>query len=223
MYELLVGKRPFEADTEVGILFKILNEKPNFNKNPKRQVPGFLQKIILKAMEKDLDKRYKNGLELASDLSTAFDHVRFMGEEIHYDLKLNILKDLDFFRDFNENELAEVINVTRWISYRENSIIITEGEIEDCFYIVATGELQVLKKGNSMALLKKGDCFGEMAYLGKMSRTATIKALKKANLIKINTSAIERLSVNTRLRFYQVFTKTLILRLDRTSKLLLAK
>ena len=223
MYELLIGKKPFEADTDVGILFKILNEKPDFNKNPRRNIPEFLQEIILKALEKDLDKRYQSGSQMASDLSTAFDHFRFMGEEIHYDLKFKILKGLDFFEDFNDNELAEVINVTRWISYKDKSTIITEGEIEDCFYIIATGELQVIKKGNVIAILNKGDCFGEMAYLGKISRTATIKAIGKANLIKVNSSAIEQLSVYTRLRFYQVFTRTLILRLDRTSKLLLSK
>ena len=70
-----------------------------------------------------------------------------------------------------------------------------------------------------MAVLKPGDCFGEMAYLGTTTRTATIETLSDTILMKINASIIERMSINTQLRFYKVFSHTLIQRLSRTSEL----
>ncbi|MBW1767525.1 MAG: protein kinase [Deltaproteobacteria bacterium] len=220
MYELLTGSKPFEADTKVGILFKILNEKLEFLNKSQRNIPELLQRIILRSLEKDIKKRYQTCLELAAELSDFFDHLRFVDEEIDYGKKLKILKRLDFFKDFLLRELGEVIKVTRWIKCKANQTIITEGEIEECFYIIATGEMMVIKGGKPIATLKRGGCFGEMAYLGKTPRTATIQSLGKSILIKINSSAIERMSINTQLRFYKAFSSTLILRLTRASELL---
>jgi len=130
------------------------------------------------------------------------------------------VKRIDFFRDFTSSELAEVLKATQWVRYEAASTIITEGEIEDCFYIIVAGEVMVRKQGKSLTVLKKGECFGEMAYLGKTTRTATIEALSNTILMKVNASVIDQTSINTQNRFYKVFSTTLIQRLIRTNKLL---
>ena len=218
MYELFTGTRPFEADTDVGVVFKILNETPRFSEKFKRKIPEFLQHIVLGLLEKDLEKRYKTGLQVASELSKCFDHLKFVDEEINYARKINILKKLTFFKDFLPSEIAEVIKATSWLKCEADSIIINEGEIEDCFYIIGIGELLVIKNGRTLATLKRGDCFGEMAYLGRSERTATIKALTESVLIKINSTDIENMSLRTQLNFYKVFNSTLIMRLVRASE-----
>lgn len=218
MYELLTGTKPFDADTDVGVLFKILNEKPKSLTKSQRKIPEFLQHIILRSLEKDLKDRYQTGLQLASELRSCFDHLRPLDEEMNYEKKLNILKRVNFFKDFLPAELAEVVKVAKLIKCEPNSIVITEGEIEDCFYIIGTGELLVTKGGKSLAILKQGECFGEMAYLSKTQRTATIKALNKSYLIKFNSSAIENMSIRTQLSFYKGFNSTLIIRLTRAGE-----
>jgi len=65
--------------------------------------------------------------------------------------------------------------------------------------------------------LKRGDCFGEMVYLGASRRTATIRAASRVVLMKMNASSVKATSANTRLRFYEAFTRTLIRRLARAS------
>ena len=67
-------------------------------------------------------------------------------------------------------------------------------------------------------MLKRGDCFGEMAYIGKMQRTATIEAIGNTILMKMNSTIIEQMSMGTQLRFYKVFSNTLIKRLAKTSE-----
>ena len=79
------------------------------------------------------------------------------------------------------------------------------------------------KREKPLAILKRGDCFGEMAYLGKIKRTASIEAIVNTILIKINSSLIEQTSIGTQLRFYKVFSNTLISRLTHTSELLSKK
>ncbi|MFH1092204.1 MAG: cyclic nucleotide-binding domain-containing protein, partial [Pseudomonadota bacterium] len=71
-----------------------------------------------------------------------------------------------------------------------------------------------------LATLKAGDVFGEMAYLGKTKRTATILAATSAIMMKLNVSVIDQTSMSTQLRFYRVFLSTLIERLARTSEML---
>jgi len=220
MYELLTGAKPFQGDTGISTLYKITNEDPEPLQNHKRDVPESLERIVVRALEKDLEKRYQSGLQLASELSTSFDHLRFLDQEVNFEKKFDSLKKIDFFKDFTSSELAEVLKATDWVKHEASSTIITEGDIEDCFYIIAVGEVMVRKQGKPLAVLKKGDCFGEMAYLGKTTRTATIEALGNTILMKVNASVIDQTSINTRLRFYKVFSNTLIQRLIHTSELL---
>ena len=57
-----------------------------------------------------------------------------------------------------------------------------------------------------------------MAYLTKTRRTASILAATKTILIKLNVQAIEQTSITTQLRFYRIFSNTLIDRLSRANE-----
>lgn len=220
MYELLTGAKPFKAGTDFGTLFKITNEAPKPLKKYQHDIPESLERIVMRALEKDPANRFQTALQLASELSASFDHLRFLDEEINLEEKFNALKRIKFFRDFTSSDLAEVLGSTQWLRYEATSTIITEGEIEDCFYIIITGQVMVRKQGKPLTVLNQGECFGEMAYVGKTIRTATIEALSDTILMKINGSIIDQMSINTQHRFYKEFSKTLIERLVRTSELL---
>lgn len=75
----------------------------------------------------------------------------------------------------------------------------------------------VLKNDQSIRLLGIGDCFGEMGYLAKTERTATIQALTETALLKINSTVISQVSLNCQVRFLKVFLRTLIHRLSMTT------
>ncbi len=95
--------------------------------------------------------------------------------------------------------------------------IIVEGELDDCFYIIVEGEVGVLKNDQAIRALSMGDCFGEMGYLAKTERTATIKALIETALLKINSTVMSQVSLNCQVRFLKVFLRTLIHRLSMTT------
>ena len=217
MYELLSGKRPFHADSEVTTVYKILNENPRKLREIRKDVPESLERIIEKCLAKDLDQRFKSGLQLAQAMIATFDHLRYLTDEINQDEKLKVLKKINFFKDFTSSELAEVIRATQWVKYEGGSIIIKEGEVEDFFYIIVSGEALVRKRGRTLAKLTAGEYFGEMAYLGQTRRTATVLANNNVILIKLSARVIDRTSISTQLRFHKVFSKTLISRLAHTS------
>ncbi len=71
LYEMLTGKVPFDADTPVSVALKQVQEEPvdPIKYNP--DIPVSVNRIILKAMQKDPNLRYQNATEMLQDLSLA--------------------------------------------------------------------------------------------------------------------------------------------------------
>ena len=218
MYELLCGKHPFVAENFSRLINRILNEEPLALRDVRQDIPEVLQEIVSKAMQKDVAKRYAMGLELATDLSKAFDALEGPEEDISEQEKFIAIKQLDFFQGFPESELWEILRASTWQDYKEGEDIILEGELDDCFYIIAEGNVSVRKNNKVIRMLVQGDCFGEMGYLAKTRRTASIKSEGQTALLKINSTVISQVSLNCQVRFLKVFLRTLIHRLSITTE-----
>jgi serine/threonine protein kinase len=219
-YELLTGVKPFAADTDVAMFYKISNEDPDPIKKYRPDIPDSLERVVSKALRKNPAERYQSGLQMADDLASSFGHMRFLEEEINFEKKFNAVKNIAFFKDFSTSELLQILKATQWLKYDAAVNIISEENTEDFFYILVTGEASVKKRGQRVSVLKSGDCFGEMALKGDMPRTATIQAVKDSIVMKIGAPFFEQTSLSTQLRFYKVFNRTLIQRLAHTTNAL---
>ena len=71
MYEMLTGKVPFDADTPVSIALMHMQEQaiPPITLNP--NIPNSVNKIVIKAMQKDVNLRYQSAAEMLKDLNMA--------------------------------------------------------------------------------------------------------------------------------------------------------
>jgi CRP-like cAMP-binding protein len=72
--------------------------------------------------------------------------------------------------------------------------VISEGDMGETAYIVDAGRLAVLKGGTQVAELAEGDCFGEIALLGNVKRTATIRCLTACELMVLARDDFRTLS-----------------------------
>lgn len=216
-YELLTGEKPFAADSDVAVFYKINNEDPDPIKKYRPDIPDSLERVVSKALRKNPAERYQSGLQMADDLASSFGHMRFLEEEINFEKKFNAVKNIAFFKEFSTSELLQILKATQWLKYDAAVNIISEGDTEDFFYILVTGEVSVKKRGQRVSVLKSGDCFGEMALKGDMPRTATIQAVKDSIVMKIGAPFFEQTSLSTQLRFYKVFNRALIQRLAQTT------
>ena len=68
LYEMATGKKPFHGTNVVTTLDAVLNKKPPSPRSLNPALPGELENIIGKAMEKDRGKRYQSAAEIKSDL-----------------------------------------------------------------------------------------------------------------------------------------------------------
>lgn len=217
MYELLTGRHPFIADTFSRLIHKIINEKHPTMNTYRTDLPEILEKIVHHALQKNPEKRYKMGLNMAADLSLAFDYLEKPQVDIEIEEKFNAIEKLDFFREFSDAEIWEIIRACNWQEFQQGEEIIVEGEIDDSFYIITSGSVEIIKEGYNIGELAVGDCFGEMGYLSKAERTATIITKDAVQLMKINATLIEEISVECQLQFSRVFLRTLVKRLAETT------
>jgi CRP-like cAMP-binding protein len=69
-------------------------------------------------------------------------------------------------------------------------IIFEEGEEGDQMFIIQAGRVKVSRtidgKQQILAILEKGDFFGEMAIISRIKRTATVSALEPVKLLAFN-------------------------------------
>lgn len=68
IYEMVTGRVPFDADSPVSVALKHIQEEVVPAKNINSAVPESLNKLILKAMEKEQIKRYQSAKEIIIDL-----------------------------------------------------------------------------------------------------------------------------------------------------------
>ena len=218
MYELLTGRQPFPADNFSRLVTTILNDDPPPMSDYRADLPESLNNIVMKALEKDISNRYQMGLDLAADLTKAFDSLEKPKEDISAEEKFNSVKKLEFFTGFPDAEIWEILRASTWQDYDADDDIIVEGDMDDCFYIIVNGNVEVMKNASVIRTLQKGDCFGEMGYLAKTKRTASIKSRDHTSLMKINSTVISQVSLNCQVRFLKVFLRTLIHRLSATTE-----
>jgi serine/threonine protein kinase/tetratricopeptide (TPR) repeat protein len=69
LFEMLTGKVPFEGETPLGVALKHKKEKPPDPKKLNPDIPDHLNRLILKCLEKDKEKRFQNTKELQIELT----------------------------------------------------------------------------------------------------------------------------------------------------------
>jgi serine/threonine protein kinase len=220
MYIILTGHRPFSSPDLPTLLHQILHDEPPLLRHYRPDVPDLLEPIVKRALAKELKDRYPRVSDMAADLNAIHKKiVHAVGTtDIGTREKLDRLARLSFFRDFFEIELSEVVNASDWLEYAAGEMILTEGDLDESFYVIIEGAVSVLVDGNSITALREGDCFGEMAYVVKRPRTVSIQSATDVVVLKISNELLEKTSVYCQLKFTKVFLNTLIERLSTAGR-----
>jgi serine/threonine-protein kinase len=68
LYEMLSGRRPFQADSAAGVALKRLNEPPPPLSTGIRPIPPRLESVVMRALARDPARRYASAADLARAL-----------------------------------------------------------------------------------------------------------------------------------------------------------
>ncbi len=218
IYEMLAGVPCFFGDSLPSLTHQIINVEPPPVSQLRGDVPDSLNKIVLRCLKKNLKQRYKTGMDVAGDLINVSDALSSQAEEISEQERYNLLRNLTFFSEFAQPETWEIMRAGAWKNFKAGEVVVQEGELDDSFFVIVAGEATVHKGKTMLGALKAGDCFGEMGYLNKTKRSATVKAKTDVSVLRVNATLMERASKECQLRFYKVFAHTLIERLTHTNE-----
>ena len=214
MYELLTGTRPFRAGNLAKLLHQIVYATPAPIHTLRPEVPEDLENVVALAMQKEPEKRYRSGIEFAAALTRVHQKLRSASAQTDQDERFALLRRLRFFHDFSHSEIWEVLRASTWQDYFAGEDIVKEGEIDDRFYIVVSGDCAVERGGNGLGGLSTGDCFGETSYVPGARRAATVRAAGPVTLLKVGATLLEQASAACQLRFNRVFLRAVIERLQ---------
>ncbi len=215
MYELLAGKKAFEGNNDYAVMYKIVNEDPPPILEMRPEMPPLLDEILARALAKDTADRYQNSMEFAYDLRLAIRDFKETPRETHDRELIQYIHALPFFNNFTEGQIDEILSASNLNKVESGQTIIEEGEIDDSFYILISGEVLVRKGDRDVGFIEKGQCFGEMAYLTGEARTASIITKSDCILLKFSATLLEKLSESIQLLFFKNFTHTILKRLSK--------
>jgi CRP/FNR family transcriptional regulator len=95
--------------------------------------------------------------------------------------------------------------------YEDGEIIIQQGDVGDCMYVIQDGKVEVFVEQDGeevqIAIRKEGDFIGEMAIFERDVRSATIRALGQVRILTIDKrNFLRRISEDPSLAFRVVET-----------------
>lgn len=107
------------------------------------------------------------------------------------------LKSVEILQNINEMERAKIADVMESKKFKENEVIIKQGDTIDSssfVYFLMSGTVSVIVDGQEVKKMEQGSYFGELALLSSKPRAATITVVSKdATAGVLDVNAFERL------------------------------
>lgn len=107
--------------------------------------------------------------------------------------------DLFFFKPFEQEEIKLITSLMIPATYGAGETILREGEITQLLMLIIDGKVKVLKKIDDnntklLAIIEKGEIFGEMSFFDDGVHNATIVAHSDTSLLVISKKDFDMLT-----------------------------
>ncbi|HEY7794719.1 MAG TPA: cyclic nucleotide-binding domain-containing protein, partial [Gaiellaceae bacterium] len=100
-------------------------------------------------------------------------------------VQLKLLHSVPIFAPLPAPDLERVAQHAFAVSAAAGDAVIREGDDGDRFYVIRSGVAAVTRAGAPVATLGPGECFGEIALLRDVPRTATVTARTELELLAL--------------------------------------
>lgn len=155
LFEMLTGQLPFQADTAVSVAIKQISDNPMRLRDINPDIPEGLEEITLKAMQKNITKRYQTAASMIVDIdefkqnpSISFEYKYFQDDQpTRYIDAIKEVKSNDY------NDLSQTTNKNKKssIKSRQTTILLGIASAVVIFasvitYIMLNGGLGLNKK-----------------------------------------------------------------------------
>ena len=220
LYHLTAGRPPFDAQQQQAIMYQIFNATAPRLTGLRDGVPERLAALVHRGLAKDRNARPADWEAFAAELSAlASDRALAPGasRQVLDSERFTLLRSLEFFADFGDVELWEVVHRAKWERHAFGHALYRKGAQGNSFHIVAQGRVEVYREGRSVASLPAGTSVGEMAYLAPNPElrvhSVDILVAQPTTTVSFTPETLEQLSLTTRHGFDKAFIRVLVRRL----------
>ncbi|MFL6289139.1 MAG: cyclic nucleotide-binding domain-containing protein [Actinomycetes bacterium] len=107
--------------------------------------------------------------------------------------KIQLIKNIPLFARLSKKELEQVAALADEIDFPGGKEIIREGARGREFFVLLDGGADVIRSGQRIAHLAKGDFVGEIAVIARIPRTATVKTTEPTRALVVTDQALRGL------------------------------
>ncbi len=220
LYHLICGRAPFEAPSQMALMHQIYNQTAKSLCELREGVGPELDQVIQRALSKRPEDRFPTWPDFARSLSDLVAKqliplARFT--EVKDSERFNLLRALEFFKDFGDVELWEVVRRARWRRYPIGHHLYRRGHEGNSFHILALGSVEVVRNGAVVVTLGAGTSVGEMAYLAPnpelRKHSTDVRVIDVCTTVSFTPQLLGSLSAESQNRFDRAFIQVLVRRL----------
>ena len=230
MYHLIAGRPPFEATSQPALMNQIFHATPQPLTRLREGVSEALDGLVAQGMARRREDRPADWEHFAQALSrlVADNQVPRRGLQSVLDSeRFSLLRSLEFFAEFGDVELWEVVHRARWARYVEGDALFRKGDSGNRFHIIAQGRVEVFRDGQRVARMGAGTSVGEMAYLAPnpelRTHSADVRVCGPSTTVSFTPDSLQQLSLGTRSRFDAAFIRVLVRRLHAAQETLIGQ
>ena len=107
-------------------------------------------------------------------------------------VEISLLRSLPLFSPLGVPTVEELARSLEPVEVEAGDVVIRTGEVGDRFYAIADGQFEVLVNDERVAVLERGDGFGEIALLQDVPRIADVVALTPGRLYALGRKSSSR-------------------------------
>jgi CRP-like cAMP-binding protein len=111
--------------------------------------------------------------------------------------RISLLQSMPIFGGIRTDVLQFLLGVCPVVSVPTNEFFFHEHDQADSMFVLEAGKAAVLKswlgKEYFLRTLKEGDCFGEMAVMDLLPRSASVRAIEDCTAIRLSAANLYRI------------------------------
>lgn len=88
----------------------------------------------------------------------------------------DLIARVPLFAACSKKELKTVAGAATERLVRSGDVVVRQGAAGNAFFVIVSGEADVIRSGRKVGHLVSGDFFGDLALIDKMPRSATVTA-----------------------------------------------
>ena len=119
------------------------------------------------------------------------------------------LKVCSVFRNFEDEELAALLELAEPTVFAAGQSIVRQGEVENAMYLIAEGSADVILHAVGSAdvrlcTLHAGEFFGELVLVDHDPRSADVTAAEDCTVLKISVGLMQRFSAESHVAAFKL-------------------